>query len=275
VYDLSARQTKIVARSLHCDPAGSTEDLVTAKDIDAVLLLDPDWHGIWPVERACRAGKALYCTSAVCAACALQHPPDWLARHDRPSLAAFPFAVQPATQRLRELLEQHPGSARVVAVSINISRRLPGEQLLASSSLLQPLYLCGELFSASPETISTTVPPGTGVLQVTCSFVGGRVALLTLIAGSSTAVQIKVTAEQGSAVATLPRVVTWIDGDGRHTLRLPRQATRNALIERFVEAVKSGVEAQPGLKQALRAASWLHAVRRSYARRESVSIGDD
>src|SRR5689334_21945707 len=49
------------ARLLGCDAVMSVNSLIQSEDIEAVLLLEPQWYGLWPVEQLCRKGKPVYC----------------------------------------------------------------------------------------------------------------------------------------------------------------------------------------------------------------------
>ena len=49
------------ARELGCAAAAGPTDLLDRDDVKAVLLLDPQWFGLWPVGRAARLGKPVFC----------------------------------------------------------------------------------------------------------------------------------------------------------------------------------------------------------------------
>src|SRR5262249_33120730 len=61
VCDPIGQRTEAVARQLHCTAAGGPIDLLDRNDVEAVLLLDRPWYGLWPLERACRRGKPVFC----------------------------------------------------------------------------------------------------------------------------------------------------------------------------------------------------------------------
>src|SRR5947209_6538868 len=58
-----ARRAFRIARQLRCEADDGAEDLLDRPDLDALLFLDPAWHGLWPLERACRAGKPVFCAA--------------------------------------------------------------------------------------------------------------------------------------------------------------------------------------------------------------------
>src|SRR5260370_41165099 len=61
VWDALPVRASRNARQLGCRAAGGVIDLLEGKDSDAILLLDAAWHGLWPLEAACRFGKPGFC----------------------------------------------------------------------------------------------------------------------------------------------------------------------------------------------------------------------
>src|SRR5437868_4711800 len=60
VCDPLAGRAERAAKRLGCAAAGPTE-LLERPDIDALLLVDAPWYGLWPVQLACRLGKPALC----------------------------------------------------------------------------------------------------------------------------------------------------------------------------------------------------------------------
>ena len=103
------------ARELGCAAEAGPTDLLDRDDVKAVLLLDPQWFGLWPVGRAARLGKPVLC--AVSPACDDAHADDVMRRVREaglPVMAPAALALSPAATRLREWLAARPGGARLV-----------------------------------------------------------------------------------------------------------------------------------------------------------------
>src|SRR5436305_1819015 len=49
------------ARALGAAPAAGPAELLESDDVEAVLLPDRQWFGLWPLEHACRVGKPVFC----------------------------------------------------------------------------------------------------------------------------------------------------------------------------------------------------------------------
>jgi predicted dehydrogenase len=275
IYDPSARRTARVARQLQCEAADGTESLLDHPKIDAVLLLDSPWHGLWSLERACQAGKPIFCAAPL--TCDEGHAHELgqhFHEHSFPVMTAFATGLAPAVGRLRVLLDKHLGPVRTISCIGSIGRHATGETLLASGVLLPALHLCGELLAAAPTTVWAAAPAGSGVVNLTFAFPDGRAALVVLTAGASAGWRIAVTAEKGTAEASLPRRLRWRDAAGEHALRLPPQRTPQDLLHCFAESVRSGQPLRPSFEDACRALAWLRAARRSHAEGRAVAPGD-
>src|SRR5262245_16621109 len=61
IYDAVHQAALHVAQRLGCAATSGVIELLERKDIDAILLLDAAWQGLWPLEAACRFGKTVFC----------------------------------------------------------------------------------------------------------------------------------------------------------------------------------------------------------------------
>jgi len=89
--------------------------LANRDDIDAVLMLSPQWYGALPLLAACEFGKAIYCAAA------LDLDPqqaeeirDRVRRSGVAFMAEFPRRQSPATLRLKELIATSLGPPRLL-----------------------------------------------------------------------------------------------------------------------------------------------------------------
>jgi predicted dehydrogenase len=272
VCDPSSRRTARIARDLRCDIAETAEDLLDRPDLDALLLLDAPWHGLWTLERACEAGKPVFCAAPL--TCDDEHADDLQRKlRERPLLGMTALAgdVLPAVLRVRVLFDKHLGPARLVRVTGSLGKPAPEERRFHTAAWLSAFHLCGELLEGAPETVWSAAPAGSGMANVTFAYPGGRAALVSLTAGGA-GWRIAVQAENGSAVAALPRRLSWKDASGEHVLRLPAQEIRTEMLRRFAESVRAGRQPRPSFDDACRALTWLRAARRSHAENRSVPV---
>lgn len=89
--------------------------LARREDIDAVLILSPQWYGALPILAACESGKAVYCAAGLDLT-----PEDARLIRRRVEqtgvafVAEFPRRHAPATVRLKELIATRLGTPRLL-----------------------------------------------------------------------------------------------------------------------------------------------------------------
>ncbi len=113
VCDQVARRAEIEARRLRCTASAGPVELLERGDVEAALLLDPQWFGLWPLEHACRAKKPVFCAlspdSDDAHADALHQQ---IQESGLPVFLALGPVLAPATMHLRELLTHRLGRAQ-------------------------------------------------------------------------------------------------------------------------------------------------------------------
>jgi predicted dehydrogenase len=223
-----------VGKRCQCEAAGGPTDLLNRPGLEAVLLLDAQWHGWWAASRACAAGKAVFC----CPFAGLTSADgEALVREARASgvavVLALPMRVLPAAARLRELLAESLGPARVVLGSTGTAG---GPTSLA---LLDLLDACASLLGAEPAHVTRADTAALSVLVL--DYGAGRAAQLTipLQAGPAGPARLEVIAQRGRVEFQLPQRLSWSGPTGRHmhwtgTHRFPAQL----LLEQFHAAVR-------------------------------------
>jgi predicted dehydrogenase len=282
VWDEVAWRAEAEAKRLGCAAAAGPVDLLERTGVDAVLLLDEQWFGLWPLERACQAGKPVLCAAG------LAHESHADALRDRvragglPVLMALPALVAPATGRLRELLGGPLGPPRQVRAEWVAARTAPASPaavpgaLLHSQAALGLMAACAALLGEeAPGNVWAATAEGAEFATVVLEFPGDRVAQVTLWAGPAvgSACRLGVEAEGGGALAELPRGLRWHGPGGQHGQRLPAWSAERALLRRFVDGLRTGQALWPGFEEAYRALAWLRAAWRSQAEGRRVVLG--
>jgi predicted dehydrogenase len=279
VYDQRPHRGEAAARDLGCGVAGGPMDLLERPEVEALLLLDRQWFGLWPLGQACRLGKPVYCAPS------LVHDDahaDGLRVKVAAGNALVLMALSPAATlarlRAHDLLNRRLGPARLVRCEWVTPRRQTTPATadgLCAPAVLALLYECASLFETEPVSVWTTAAEGAGFGNVLLEFGGGRAAQVSRWAGFdvSPRCRVQVVGEKGTVEAELPRDVRWQDRDGWHTQRLPGQSPRLRLLERFFVAVRSGQRPQPDLAATHRALTWLRAAVRSRNEGKKVVLG--
>jgi predicted dehydrogenase len=235
--------------------------LLDRDDVEAVLLVDAQWFGLWPLEQAARLGKPVFCAGS------LEEDEDHadtirqaVAAARLPVLMAWEPALAPAARSLARLVPKQLGEPRLV---MGEGSRRGGEGLGpgASSFLAWLLQRAG----AAPSAVTAAgVGPGG---WATAAFACGDKATVTLTgaptAGRRGQLRVRVVAERGEAALVSGRRLIWEDRHGRHELTLPRprRSAAERLLERFHRGLTRGVPLVPGIEEAHQALSWLRRAR--------------
>ena len=277
--------------------------LALREDLDAVLVLSPQWYGALPILAACESGKAVYCAAG------LDLTPDdarlikqRVQQKGVALVAEFPRRQAPATLRLKELIATRLGSPRMLfchqrrATETSVGGR-PGNEPQHSSirDLIELVDWCRYVVgrdatwvtglmhsdgSSSGEEdyqmisldFSQADRPGTGpVAQISC----GRY----IPAGWQEAVTyrppaaLQVACQQGVAFVDLPATLVWFDEAGRHQESLESERpVGEQLLAQFHLAVTSTGRKTCDLDDAYRALCIVQQARKSHTEGRRIEL---
>jgi predicted dehydrogenase len=279
VCDQVARLAERTANRIGCSHAAGAVDLLERDDVNAVLLLDRQWYGLWPMQQACRLGKPVYC------ALSLLHEPEVDALHEQVQASRLPVlmssspVLSPALLRLRQLLGQNLGPPRLLRVERSLPR-LPRPMreglppMLGSTALLGMLQICSALFQGKPVSVWTVEADHSPLLSLMLEFGADRVAQLNLWIDPARPpfCRVRVVAEHGQAEVLLPRRLSWREREGQHRQKWPRQPYARPLLYRFAAAVAGGQPVQPSFQEAYHALLWWRSACQSLAERRRVLL---
>ncbi len=257
VCDQIAFLTLAEARRLDCTAAPGPTDLLERDEVEAVLLLDPQWFRLWPLEAACRLGKPVFCCGSFDNddehADALY---GQLRERRLPVLLEMLPRGLPVLGRLRELLAERLGPARLV-----LAEAAQGPVPLASTAGL--LACASDLLAGAPVKFHPTVSVPGGLTTLALEFDQERfVQITTYRAPGPPGVRLQVVAERGTATVKLPNRLAWRDDTGRHAHTLPAdRPLAHVLLDQFYQVVRAGREPDPGPELAYRLLGWMRAAR--------------
>jgi predicted dehydrogenase len=295
VCDQMPQRSAEKARRLGCKPAGGPTEMLERDDIDALLLIDRQWYGLWPLEPAARAGKPVFCRPS------LELDPHADALHKRVQEAQLPVMVElaprlaPATMRLRQLLEGTLGSAQSVYCRFGQcyrERRRPAPAYHRAPSILGAegialLDWCTTILGSEPASAHLTGEDTATFANLLLDWPDGRTAQITRwrtragtalprsATGDWRSPRLQVLAARGTVTVELPNRVSWADAEGQHRLILP--ATRplaELQLEAFHTALMTGQPPRPSLSDAHRVLSWLRAAATGRERRKACLLGE-
>lgn len=266
VHNRAARE----ARALGCAAAAGPAELLESDDVEAVLLPDPQWFGLWPLEHACRLGKPVFCGEDVLAA---EPDPEPVRQQASacglPVMAGLAARVAPATTALRGLLSDALGP--VWGVTGDCLR--PAGQ--APPLPLSLLDWCARVVGAEPVGVLASGTDEGRFASLLLEFPGQRRAVLTAwqTTPAANGPLLRVIAERGWAEVRLPSRLRWEDAGGRQAYAARGPATPEAvLLERFADVAGGGRPAEPSFDDACRVRGWLRAAERSRAEGRRVRL---
>lgn len=256
--------------------------LAARGDVDAVLVLSPEWYGPLPILAACESGKSVYCAAALDMA---PHMAGEIKRRVEQSGVAFmaelPRRHAPATLRLKELIATALGEPRLAFCHVrqkmpNCNGSLPLRQRCPSTvrDMLELVDWCRYVVGKEPTSVFGVVhhkdmdsldyqmmsldfsPPGglgKGPLaQISCSrYLGANWPEAISFRPPA---ELQVCCERGVAFVDLPSTVVWFDEAGRHLESLgSERPVGEQMLMQFHRAVTSLVRRTADLEDAYRA----------------------
>ena len=278
-----ADRSKLVADEFGAIPIDGFRAMMERADIDAVLVLAPDWVGPLPIIAACEAGKAVY------TAAALDISPDQakeIRRRVEASgvafMAEFPRRHAPATIRLKELIATRLGPPRLLfchqrmAVESQANKLRRGENCpLTWKYLTELVDWCRYLVDRDPDTVNSTLHEQHDenadlyYQAVSLEFPKSERQPYRPLAQLSIGhympakwkdalsfrrpASIQVCCENGMAFIDLPSNLVWFDDAGQHTESLESERPLGEqMLDHFHRAVTSFIRKTTSLEDAYR-----------------------
>jgi predicted dehydrogenase len=228
-----------VAAEFRAEIAPSLTGLAERRDVRALLVLEPSWHGEVPVHLALQSGKAVFL--GVAAEPELTASTDDLAEAGL-VVPELPLRYTPATQRLRELLATKLG--RVRRVELELANHEDAEA--ARSALVDALDWCRSLVGDCIARVVASQQSGS--VQLALSRAGGE-AVPVELRWSQTGVVSHVHCEKGQVAVRGHRQLAWECEQSRNeeTLEADRDELQ-LMLDHFSRRVVGGLITVPTLE---------------------------
>lgn len=259
VSDSVQYQADQEAKQLDCEAAAGPTQMLESDTIDALLLLDAQWFGWWPVQAACRFRKPVFCAGSLVRE---ETYADALVRQVResqlPVMLALAPRLAPATKWLRQLLSQRLGAPSALLCDAVGPVRTTSRG--AGSGTLALIDWCVAVMGRLPVNIHVMTAAAPMFTSLLLDFGDGRTAQIVrrpAPAGCG-ALRLHASAERGTAVAVLPGCVRWTTSNGKHAQTLlARSSLTQIMLKRFHTTVISGQAPESSLEDAYRIFSLL------------------
>lgn len=245
--------------------------LLQRDDVDALLLLSPEWYGPLPIQAACDAGKAVYSSAS------LDFTPEQAIEVRRdvseskiPFMAELSLRYAPATIRLKELIATRLGKPRLLFCHQRLPLESQSNRLrrgkhcpLVWRNMMELVDWCRYLVDADPESIvssahgnhkgdvetyyqmasldfrtcqpSADAPNQAPIRPLAQLSVGHYIPQRWSDALSfRRPASLQVCCEKGMAFIDLPSSLVWFDDAGQHTEGLDAErAMGEMMLDRF------------------------------------------
>ena len=283
-----------VARDLGAMVIDGYRAMSVRSDIDAILMLAPDWYGPLPILAACEAGKAIYCAAALDI-----DPERAIEVREKVDLSGVAFMAEfarrhaPATLRLKELIVTRLGQPRLLFCHHRLKtpelpkalrRGLPHP--LVTRDLIELVDWCSWVVGSRPISViganrkqssdgkddyrmlsldfAAHDDRGVGPLaQISCGqYLSPQ---WPEAVGFRPPAELQVCCENGVAFVDLPSSLVWYDEAGRHleSLEMDRPVGEQ-LLTQFYRAVTSLVRQTQDLDDAYAALQVVMAAQQSH-----------
>ncbi len=135
IYSSVFRLAENVAHQFDTAAFSSFRELISAPEIDAVLVLANDWYGQTPIHAACEYGKAVYCGSAIdFAPGQASELAGAVEKSGIAFMAEFPRRYAPASLRLKELIATQLGEPELMFCHRRVQQEASGVKAVRSRS---------------------------------------------------------------------------------------------------------------------------------------------
>jgi predicted dehydrogenase len=274
IYEQVAHRAEKAAKKFNADTVDGYHALARRPDVDAVLILSPQWYGTLPIHAACDAGKAVYCAAAM--DLTSDEAAEVKRRVEHAGIAfmvEFPRRLAPATLRLKELIATELGSPRLVFCHRRLSHNPRGHDpdTVMTRELIELVDWCHYVVGRPPKSVVANGRPSSleygGYRMMSVDFaVGakGRGSPLAQISCGdympndwleATSYRLptgmQVSCEHGVAFIDLPSTLVWFNEAGRHVESLESElSVGEQLLRQFHRAVTSLIRSTDDLDNA-------------------------
>lgn len=303
ICDQVRHRAEQAAEEFHAEAVDGYQVLARREDIDAVLVLSPQWYGALPILAACEAGKAVYCAAGLeLDASEAQQIKRRVEAAGIAFVAEFPRRQAPATIRLKELIASRLGSPRLLFCHQRSVAELPTGHI-AGQNAPHPMFRhmigqvdwCRYVIDRTPSAVTGVVhrsadnpgaedyemlsldfsepgKAGTGpIAQISCGRYVPPDWQEAITYRPLPALQ--VSCERGIAFVDLPAMLVWFDQAGRHQESLDSERpVGEQLLTNFYRSVTSLIRKTTDLEEAYQAICVVQAARRSHEEGRRIDL---
>jgi predicted dehydrogenase len=279
-------------------------ELTSREDIDAVMILSPQWYGALPVLAACESGKAVYCAAGLDVRTEdIESIKRRVTESGVPFMAEFSRRHAPATLRMKELIATRLGAPRMLFCHQRSARWTSANRLREDSpqstsvrDLVGMVDWCYYLVGWPPSAVTGLMhaadsspdeedyqmmsldfsghsePQGSGpIAQISCGhYMPAEWKEAITYRPMAT---LQVVCRRGVAFIDLPTTLVWFDETGRHQEALESERpVGEQLLSHFHRVVECPKHSTDDLEDACRSFSIVQQARESHRQGQRIEL---
>lgn len=299
ICDPVRHRAEQAAAEFHAEAVDGYHVLVQREDIDAVLVLSPQWFRALPILAACESGKAIYCAVGLdLDAAEAEAIRGRVEEAGVAFMAEFPKRQAPATIRLKELIVTQLGSPRLLFChqrSVpDTTPTMPGVPSPTFRNAIGQVDWCHYVVDQAPTFVTGLIHRAADkesedyrMLSVDFSAPGepGTGAIAQISSGRYVPpkwqeavsyhplAELQVSCERGIAFVDLPATLVWFDEAGRHQESLESERPiGERLLTQFYRSITSLVRRSRDLEDACLALKVVQAGRQSHEEGRRIEL---
>lgn len=295
LYEPVVRRAALAAREVDVAIHESFRVLCNRADIDAVLVLNPQWLGPLPILAACEAGKAVYLGSRVLLTLdEVARIRDAIKKSGVAGVVEFSRRYAPATIRLKELIATRLGPPRLLFCHRRLSHHIKmnggcfcGQQSRLTLDLTELIDWCRFVVGKPPTGVMGVVHRSEGpqaidyfMLTVTFGEPASSASLPIAQIGCGQYLpthwveainyrplaELQVVCERGVAFVDLPTALVWFDEAGRQQEVLDSERPLGErLLLHFYRAATSLVQRMEDIEDLYQTLRVIHLAEESFS----------
>lgn len=271
-----AHRAEKAASDFGADTVDGYQALVRRDDIDAILMLSPQWFGSLPIFAACESQKAVYCAAAM--DLSSEDATEVRRRVEQAGIAfmvEFPRRLAPATLRLKELIATQLGKPRLLFCHVRLPHATKNGTKNTDGIVMRELTelvdWCHYVVGTPPKTVVANGRPsdnergGYRMLSVdfTSAVANDESPMAQISCGNympdhwleapsyRLPTGLQVSCEHGVAFIDLPSTLVWFNEAGRHVESLESETpVGEQLLAQFHRSVTSLLRSTTDLENA-------------------------
>jgi predicted dehydrogenase len=233
-----------------------------ASEIDALLLLDPPWYGLWPIEQACRAGKPVFCAmplerddahaDAVCQA---------VRERQLPVMMGLGLRFCPVLLAVRLAAKMNP---RLLLVDLALPER-PGPRACPARIGTAVVDMALSLLEGEPVQVEATGGQSATARGVVFHYPNERAIHFRWYRAkvARPILDLRLISDFGFVQAWLPRRMVRTKAEDRSVHVAARgRPVGEVLLQQFADVVRGRHAPEPSLEDAYRALGWWRQINR-------------